>query len=165
LLLESRRSDLNAERGILDNINVTHRTNTNNSNSTTNTNTTNGNQNTNTATTNTNSTNSNTNSASEADIQVTAPVSGATVSSPLTLTGKAREFENVFNYRITDARGNILAEDHVLYSAPDTGVFGNFNLQIDFDDPETTTGTVEVFAKSARDGSEIDMVTIPVTFE
>ena len=98
------------------------------------------------------------------NIVVAEPVAGDTVGLPLVIVGQARVFESVFQYRVTDDAGVILAEGHAMANAPDVGEFGPFTLSINYDEPTTSTGVVEVFSYSARDGSEQDMVTIPVKF-
>ena len=60
--------------------------------------------------------------------------------------------------------GNILNETSALADAPEPGQFGFFDKSILF---ETTDdlGTLQVFQYSAKDGSEIDMVELPVVFK
>lgn len=167
LILESRKIDLATERSSKDVVNIERLRNTNTTNTNGNNENTNVNTNTNVGA-NVNGSgnqNSNTSTQRDANIQITEPRANQLVSSPLTLSGKAREFENVFNYRVRDADGAVLGEDRYLYSAPDAGVFGEFRFFVEFDTPRGNHGTVEVFALSPRDGSEIDMVTIPVQFE
>jgi len=164
LLLESRKADIAAEQVRLTNTNLPILSNQNintsvipaNSNTATETN---ANHNTNTAPV------VNTNTATtQKNIQVTSPTAGTRAVSPLTVTGKAREFENIFNYRLTDDTGTVIAQNRVVYTSSDTGQFGDFSFAIPFTPPTTTKGTLTLFAKSPRDGSEIDTVSIPLTF-
>ncbi len=97
------------------------------------------------------------------DIQVTAPAAGESVGSPIRVAGRAIAFESVVSIRIIDESGNILAESSTLTNAPDAGQFGDFSVAVDFAVP-AGKGTVEVFENSARDGSEINKVSIPVVF-
>jgi cytoskeletal protein RodZ len=99
------------------------------------------------------------------DISVTVPGVDALVSSPMLVRGEARVFENNVSLRLTDADGEILAETFATAEAPDIGQFGPFQISLSFSRPTTSTGTLEVFEASARDGSEINKVTIPVRFE
>lgn len=99
-----------------------------------------------------------------ANIIVAEPVAGDVVGLPLVITGQARVFENVFQYRVRDDAGVVLAEGHAMADAPDIGTFGPFTLSLNYDEPTTSTGLVEVFSYSARDGSEENMVSIPVSF-
>jgi hypothetical protein len=58
----------------------------------------------------------------------------------------------------------VLAEGHAMTDAPDVGQFGSFTLSVNYDEPTVPGGVVEVFSYSAKDGSEQDMVRIPVVF-
>jgi cytoskeletal protein RodZ len=99
----------------------------------------------------------------EANITVTSPKSNDTVSSPLTITGQARVFENSLNYRLSDSRGNVLAEGFTTAEAPDIGQFGPYRVMVNFE-TEDRNGRLEVFSLSPRDGSEINKVTLPLRF-
>jgi hypothetical protein len=99
----------------------------------------------------------------QANITVATPIANNSVTSPFTLSGTARVFENQLNYRLTDSTNQLLAEGSIYANAPDMGQFGNYSTQISFT-TTSTTGTLEVFDYSAKDGAEIDKVTIPVNF-
>jgi Immunoglobulin-like domain of bacterial spore germination/Sporulation and spore germination len=98
------------------------------------------------------------------NIFVAEPVAGDVVGFPLTIIGQARVFEQVFQYRVVDDAGVILAAGHAMTDAPDIGAFGSFVVSIHYDAPTTSMGIVEVFSYSARDGARQDVVTIPVAF-
>ena len=98
------------------------------------------------------------------NISVTAPAPYDQISSPVTIEGEARVFESVFQYRVKDADGNVLAEGSGYANSPDIGQFGPFSVSANFSQPATNTGVVEVFVYSAKDGSEADLVSIPVEF-
>ncbi len=100
----------------------------------------------------------------EANIQVSQPVANDLVSSPFTVTGQARVFESQFSYRLRDADGSILAQGSAHADAPDVGQFGAFKIDVTFPKPKGSHGLLEVFDYSARDGSQIDTVAIPLTF-
>lgn len=100
----------------------------------------------------------------EANIVVTKPNKNDSVGIPLIIEGKARVFESTFSYRIKDSKGNIIYESHAMSNAPDAGLFGNFRLTVVYPKPQTATGFVEVFEYSAKDGSEINKVIVPVKF-
>lgn len=99
-----------------------------------------------------------------ANIVIATPVAGDEIGFPLVLSGQARVFENVFQYRIRDDAGIVLAAGHASAAAPDVGQFGSFSLEVSYSEPTVSSGFVEVFSLSAHDGSEQDMITIPVTF-
>ena len=105
-------------------------------------------------------------SSSQANIVVTQPVANDEIRNPVIIRGQARVFENTFSYRIIDAAdGTILLEDHAMASAPDIGQFGIFEVKATYNLPQSVIGTIEVFEYSAKDGSEINMVRIPVFFK
>ncbi len=98
------------------------------------------------------------------NITVTFPLANATVGAQLVVQGQARVFESTVNYRLTDSNNTVLASGFATAQAPDIGQFGPYAITTSYLAPGTSTGTLEVFAVSAQDGSEIDMVTVPVTF-
>lgn len=101
----------------------------------------------------------------EPNIIVSQPANQAEIGLPVIIKGEARVFENTFSYRIKDAQGKILMENHAMANAPDTGLYGPFEISANYPQPETANGTIEVFEYSAKDGSEINKVTIPVVFK
>ncbi|MBI5421364.1 MAG: Gmad2 immunoglobulin-like domain-containing protein [Parcubacteria group bacterium] len=101
--------------------------------------------------------------SSSGNIIIISPHSNQFVISPLTIKGEARVFESVFQYRVKDEDGTILAEDRAMSGAPDVGQFGLFELHISIF-PKGRRGIIEVFDYSAKDGSEIDKVSISVRF-
>ena len=98
------------------------------------------------------------------NIKVTAPAAYGIIGSQVTISGQARVFENTVNVRIKDSDGRVLAETTTTAASPDVGQFGPFSVSVSFGQPTGTTGTVEVYTLSAKDGSEIDKLTIPVRF-
>jgi spore germination protein GerM len=50
-------------------------------------------------------------------------------------------------------------------NAPDAGQNGPFEVSVSYTPPKTNNGIVEVFDYSAKDGSVIDLVNIPVAFQ
>lgn len=101
-------------------------------------------------------------SASE-NIEVLNPRSGDSVKSGFRVEGNARTFENNVRIRLTDADGNILINTFTTANAEDIGQFGPFEKIINFS-TDSKSGTLEIFQDSAKDGSEIDKVEIPLLF-
>lgn len=101
---------------------------------------------------------------STGNITITSPLPSATITSPVTITGQARVFENAISWRLKDSLGAVLASGNAVASAPDIGQFGPYSITTTYATPVTLTGTIEVFDYSAKDGTEIDSVSIPVTF-
>ena len=103
-------------------------------------------------------------SSDSGNIRVYEPDANDTVSLPLVIEGEARVFEAAYNYRLLDEDGTVLVARYGTAEAEDTGEFGTFSVRASYPEPQGETGTLEVFALSAKDGSEIDMVSIPVKF-
>lgn len=105
-----------------------------------------------------------TTSSDTGNIVVFEPDPNDGVGLPLVITGRARVFENTLSYRLTDGNGVVLAEGFTTADAPDIGQFGEFEITANYDEPATDAGTLKVFNYSARDGSEENVVSIPVSF-
>lgn len=99
----------------------------------------------------------------EANIVVFSPKENTNINSPFDVEGKARVFENVVSLRLKDKNGKILFQGTTDAQSPDVGQFGLFQEEINYTTAQTE-GTLEVFQSSAKDGSEIDKVVIPVKF-
>lgn len=99
----------------------------------------------------------------EPAIWVTSPSPGQKVSSPLTVTGTACVFEAAISLRLVTSEGEKLAEIFTTAAsgAPDRGTF---EVEMDFSRPDSGAGYLEVFSHSPKDGSEINMVRVPVKF-
>jgi germination protein M len=94
-------------------------------------------------------------------ILVESPTVGATVGSPLRITGTANVFEAVFQINITNWDGLIIAEKTVMASSG-TGTRGTFDVTVPFTLDKAGIGSLIVFADSPKDGSQIDLVEIPL---
>lgn len=82
---------------------------------------------------------------------VDVPAAGATVTSPLRMTGMGAVFEATFQYRLEAADGTVLDEG---FAMTDTGVgWGPFDVTIPFDVDEVQAGALTVWEYSAKDGS------------
>jgi hypothetical protein len=97
----------------------------------------------------------------EPAIWVTYPVENQVISIPLLVKGSARVFEGTVNVRFVDKNGKTLVENYTTATkgAPERG---DFELSLKFEPPPTGQGYLEVFAISAKDGSEQYKVTVPV---
>ncbi|MFO0704742.1 MAG: Gmad2 immunoglobulin-like domain-containing protein [Candidatus Andersenbacteria bacterium] len=98
------------------------------------------------------------------NISVTSPAPLDTLETPVTVAGSARVFENTVSIRLLDGDGTVLAEAVATAQASDVGRFGQFETEVAFGQTKYPHGTLEVFQVSARDGSEIDKVTLPIRF-
>ena len=97
-----------------------------------------------------------------ANITVTSPKTGDKVGNPITVTGKARVFENTFAYGLRDTSGRKLYENFGMADAPDMGQFGNYTVKIPVPVNAPVDLVVEVWEYSAKDGSVINLVRVPV---
>ena len=104
-------------------------------------------------------------SVREANITVASPESGDTVGNPIVVTGRARVFENTFNYILRDSSGKKIYENYAMANAPDVGQFGDFTVRIPVPLTATDDLTVEVFEYSAKDGSVVNLVKVPVLID
>ncbi|MFH0831070.1 MAG: Gmad2 immunoglobulin-like domain-containing protein [Parcubacteria group bacterium] len=98
------------------------------------------------------------------NIYVSSPAPYARISNPVEVAGGARVFENTVSVRLRDGDGSVLAESFATADSPDVGLFGPFELNLSYRKPSFATGKLEFFQQSAKDGSEQDLVTIPVEF-
>ena len=94
-------------------------------------------------------------------IVVDEPRGGDTVHSPLIVTGTADVFEATVTLRLLDAAGKEIARTFTTATCG-TGCRGDFSTQIDVPIDAEQPGTVQVFEYSAKDGSMINVVEIPV---
>jgi len=100
----------------------------------------------------------------EPNIIVENPNPGDEIGLPLRISGRARVFENQFVYRLKDGDGSVLSQGSIYAHSPDVGLYGPFEADVNYPEPKGTAGELEVFDSSAKDGSEIDKVVIPVVF-
>jgi len=103
-------------------------------------------------------------SASSGAIDVSAPSSGETVTSPITVSGDADVFEAVVSIRILDDKGATIADTTTMASCG-SGCRGTYSAQVPFSVAKEEAGTIMVFEASAKDGTPINVVRIPVTLE
>jgi hypothetical protein len=95
-------------------------------------------------------------------ILVESPLALEEVSSPLRVTGTANTFEATFNYELTDTDGRIVDEDFVTATSG-TGTRGTFDFTTKpYTVPFGGVGSLIVFELSAKDGSRINLVEIPL---
>ncbi len=97
-------------------------------------------------------------------ILVESPTLGETITSPVRVTGTANVFEATFQLNITDWDGLIVYDEHVTATSG-TGTRGTFDVTADFVVEQAGQGSIIVFVYSAKDGSQQNVVEIPVRIE
>jgi hypothetical protein len=94
-------------------------------------------------------------------ILIESPLPFEEVRSPLRVTGTANTFEAVFQLTVTDGEG-LIVHDEAKMATSGTGTRGTFDVTATFDVPRAGVGAVIVFEHSAKDGSPINLVEVPV---
>ncbi len=97
-------------------------------------------------------------------ILVETPGIGERVSSPVTVSGTADVFEAVVSIRILDENGKVITATFTTATCG-TGCRGTFEKAVGYSVDHAQPGTIEVFEASAKDGSPMFTVTIPVTLK
>ena len=96
---------------------------------------------------------------------ITSPKANEEVGMPMIIEGEAMPgFENTFSYRILDEDGSFLHESSITLQS-DFGVYSPFKITVDYPYAKGRTGAIEVFEYSAKDGSEVDKVMVPIVFK
>lgn len=94
-------------------------------------------------------------------ILVESPAPFERLSSPVRVRGSANVFEATFSASITDESGHVLAEK-VVTATSGTGERGTFDAELSFDATGPARLVLTVFTYSAKDGSQRDVVEIPL---
>ncbi|MGH3135137.1 MAG: Gmad2 immunoglobulin-like domain-containing protein [Gaiellaceae bacterium] len=95
-------------------------------------------------------------------VLVESPLPFEDVTSPLRVTGTANTFEATFSYELTDTDGLIVDENFVTATSG-TGTRGTFDFTTKpYTVPFDGVGALIVFEHSAKDGSRINLVEIPL---
>jgi germination protein M len=94
-------------------------------------------------------------------IVVDAPRVGSHVSSPFTVSGTADVFEAVVSWELLDANGSVIAEG-TTNATCGTGCRGDFIATVAYRIDHEQDGTLKVFEASAKDGSPVNVVEMPL---
>lgn len=99
--------------------------------------------------------------AADPSIIVDMPSKGDTVSSPVTISGKARVFEANVRITIFDAAGNVLADT---FTTAEEGApaLAPYTASVPFNTASQQQGCIRVFEESAQDGSPRNVVQVEV---
>jgi germination protein M len=97
-------------------------------------------------------------------ILVESPAVGDTVGSPMRITGTANTFEATFMITITDWDGKVIVEQFATATSG-SGTRGTFDVSVPFTWSTYPRGALTVWEESAKDGSHINVVEIPLNFK
>jgi hypothetical protein len=95
---------------------------------------------------------------------LTSPVSGATVTSPVHLTGFARVFEAHVDIQILSASGMVLVETFTM-SSEAAPTLAPFTADVPFNVLTAQAGCIRVFAYSPADGTPREVVQVEVNLQ
>ena len=96
-------------------------------------------------------------------VLVESPTPGASVASRLKVSGIANTFEAVVSYTIADGDG-LIVDEGVTNASAGTGTWGDFEFTSTFGATKPGIGEVIAYQESAKDGSQIDVYSVPVRF-
>ncbi|MEU0548560.1 Gmad2 immunoglobulin-like domain-containing protein [Micromonospora sp. NPDC005979] len=96
-----------------------------------------------------------------APIVVTGPSVGERVTAPLTVSGTADVFEATVSVRVLDDAGRQVAAAFGTASCG-SGCRGDYRVVVNWRTTRQQHGTIEVYEVSARDGTRINTVAVPV---
>lgn len=94
-------------------------------------------------------------------ILVESPLPFEEATSPLRITGTANTFEASFVVNVVDGEGLIVYDEPAMATSG-TGTRGTFDVTADFEVLRPGVGAVIVFELSAQDGSQINLVEVPL---
>jgi hypothetical protein len=99
------------------------------------------------------------------NVVVSSLVENQELGNPFIILGRARAFENVIDWRVKDSKGKTLAQGSSMTNAQEPSYFGSFRVRAFLNEiPDADDGVVQVYTSSPKDGSEQDMVEVPVRF-
>ena len=94
-------------------------------------------------------------------ILVESPLPEQSVGRPLRVSGTANTFEATFEYELLDSHGKVIAK-HFVTATSGSGTRGTFDFTVPYPSGHGGLGKLVVYESSAKDGSRINVVPIPV---
>ena len=94
-------------------------------------------------------------------ILVESPLPLQAVASPLRVTGTANTFEATFEYELVGPDGKVVAS-HFVTATSGSGTRGTFDFTVPYKVDRYGVGELVVYELSAKDGSRIHLVEIPI---
>jgi len=99
------------------------------------------------------------------ELIISTPRPGDTITTPIKINGLVRAFENRVGMRLKNQDGTVVRETKFTAKQGEIGTYIALGADFTFAQPTVPQdGTFELFTFSARDGSEINKVIIPVKF-
>jgi len=89
---------------------------------------------------------------------------GQTIFSPVTIQGKAVAFENNLIVELRNSDHETLVKEFATIKSSEVGGIGNYSITLNFAFSNTKEGFIAVYEQSTEDGSELNLVEIPVKF-
>jgi hypothetical protein len=96
-------------------------------------------------------------------IQVKTPQKNTTIKNPVLISGKANVFEANVRVRIKDDNKNVLTDTFITADGWMDKLYP-FEKEISYSQPGSKNGVVEIFEESAKDGSDLHKIAIPIVF-
>lgn len=96
-------------------------------------------------------------------IKVNHPAPGDVVGDPVHVAGYGAAFEGGISLRVKDEIGTVVAEGN---AQAGNAALAEYKTDLPIlEKPVSQLGVIEVFEHSARDGAEINKVSVPVVFD
>lgn len=96
------------------------------------------------------------------NVVVAEPAPGAMISSPVRIRGQARVFEGTFTIEIEDGHRQLASKLMAVEGGP---AWGEFDLSLPFEAPTNDSGAIVFVTYSAKDGTRIEELIVPVKFK
>lgn len=93
-----------------------------------------------------------------------SPTAGEHVRSPIGVRGSANVFEGVLQVDLSTTGGTVLTT-RTVQATSGTGTRGQFSVNLGFSVHQATPATLAFFVNSAKDGSRVDIVQVPLTLD
>jgi len=106
----------------------------------------------------------NTNKSANERIKIADIKAGDTLGSPVTISGEGAAFENNLIVELRNPDHSPLVKEFVSIKSSNVGETGPFSITLNFLFNNTEEGFLAVYEPSAQDGSELNLVEIPVKF-
>lgn len=90
--------------------------------------------------------------------------SGDNITSPVTIRGEGVAFENNLIVELRNSDHETLVQENTTIKSTEVGEKGPFEITLNFEFNNTKEGYIAVYEQSAKDGSEQNLVEIPVRF-